>query len=88
MQTDDHLLARIRAEYDEMPGLRVTFSQACRLWQLDDASCRAVLAQLVVEGFLYRTHDGAYGAFRERRTPAKAALPDTRPTGVDAKRHA
>ncbi len=88
MQTDDRLLARIRAEYDEIPGLRLTFSQACRLWQLDDASCRAVLAQLVVEGFLYRTPDGAYGAFRERRRPAKAALPDTRPTGVDAKRRA
>ena len=89
MQTDDHLLARIRAEYDEMPGLRVTFSQACRLWQLDDTTCRAVLEQLVVERFLYCTPGGAYGAFpRARPKSAKAELPDTRPTGVDAKRPA
>ena len=89
MQTDDRLLARIRGEYDEMPGLRLTFSQACRLWQLDDTTCRAVLEQLVVERFLYRTHDGAYGAVpRARPRPAKAALPDTHPTGVDAKRPA
>ncbi len=89
MQTDDRLLARIRGEYDEMPGLRLTFSQACRLLQVDDTTCRAVLEQLVVERFLYRTHDGAYGTFPHARPrPAKAALPDTHPTGVDAKRPA
>ena len=89
MHTDDRLLARIRAEYDEMPGLRLTFSQACRLWQLDDTTCRAVLEQLVVERFLYRTRDDVYGACpRERPRQARAALADTGPTGVDAKRPA
>ena len=40
----DHLLNRIRAEYDEMPGLRVTKAQGQRLWGLDEAGCAAVLA--------------------------------------------
>lgn len=89
MHTDDRLLAHIRSEYDEMPGLRLTIPQACRLWQLDDTTCRAVLERLVVERFLYRTRDGAYGVFpRARPRPAKAALPDTHSTGVDAKRPA
>jgi hypothetical protein len=89
MSTDDRLLARIRGEYDEMPGLRLTLSQACRLWQLDGTTCLALLERLVVERFLHRTHDGTYIALgRARPKPAKAALPDTHPTGVHAKRRA
>ena len=89
MQTDDRLLARIRGEYNEMPGLGLTFSQACRLWQLDRTTGLAVLEQLVAERFLCRTHDGVYIAFaRVRPRPAKAVLPDTRPTGMHSKRPA
>ncbi len=89
MQTDDRLLARIRGEYDEMPGLRLTFSQACRLWQLDGTTGLAVLEQLVAERFLCLTHDGVYIALAHaRRKPAKAVLPDSRPTGVHSKRPA
>ena len=29
------LVQRVRGEFREMPGLRLTFAQACRLWQLD-----------------------------------------------------
>jgi hypothetical protein len=39
----DALLARIRGEYREMPGLRLTVAQACRLWQLDAPTCTAVI---------------------------------------------
>ena len=42
----------VRAEFLEMPGLRLTASQAQRLWDLDAANCRAVLSQLVAIGFL------------------------------------
>ena len=73
MTTPDRLLARIRGEYSEMPGLRLTFEQACRLWQIDAATCCSVLENLVAEGFLHRTHDGAYCAFPQTRAvPGKA----------------
>jgi hypothetical protein len=57
---DRHLLMRIRMEYIEMPGLRLTSRQASRLWNLDQAACEAILATLVEELFLSRTRDGSY----------------------------
>jgi hypothetical protein len=58
----DSLVARIRGEYREMPGLRLTFAQACRLWQVDASTCEAVLHTLLKEHFLTRTKDGAFVA--------------------------
>ena len=60
----DLLVARVRGEYREMPGLRLTCLQACRLWQIDRSVCEMLLESLVHEGFLYRTGDGAYIARR------------------------
>ena len=57
---DRHLLMRIRMEYVEMPGLRLTSRQAGRLWNLDQTACEEILATLVQELFLSRTSDGAY----------------------------
>ena len=54
------ILYRIRGEYREMPGLRLTPAQAQRLWGLDRAACDSLLAQLVSTGFLARTRDGAF----------------------------
>jgi hypothetical protein len=55
------LLWRIRAEYLEMPGLRLTVPQAERLCGGGDgASCQAVLDRLVEERFLCRKPDGTY----------------------------
>ena len=56
----ESLAARIRGEYGEMPGLRLTLAQACRLWQVDASTCATVIEHLVREAFLYRTADGAY----------------------------
>lgn len=56
----DDPLARIRAEYLEMPELRVTSKQACRLWGLDPTVCTALLNMLVDARFLRRTREGAY----------------------------
>ena len=79
MSTHDLLLARIRGEFREMPGLRLTFAQACRLWHLDAAHCRAVLEGLVAEGFIHQAHDGAYTAVAATRgTPLKATLASSR----------
>ena len=54
------LVVRVRGEYCEMPGLRLTISQACRLWQVETSTCERLLEQLVREGFLYKTDNGAY----------------------------
>jgi hypothetical protein len=51
---------RVRGEYLEMPGLRLTPEQARRLWRLDERSCERVLGALVHERFLARTSDGAF----------------------------
>ena len=53
-------LARIRAEYREMPGLRLTESQMRRLWSLDAATAARVLRTLLGERFLVRTAEGKY----------------------------
>ena len=72
------LLARIRGEYREMPGLRLTVPQACKLWQLDRERCLGLLEQLVTEGTLHRRSDGAYCAFPAiRPRPVKAVRVDT-----------
>ena len=54
------LIRRISAEYLEMPGLRVTASQAQRLFGLDATTCDNVLETLLQSGFLSRTSDGMF----------------------------
>jgi hypothetical protein len=56
----DRLLDIVRGEYLEMPGLRLTKSQAQRLWALDLNTCTALLATLEGTGFLRRTRGGDY----------------------------
>jgi len=56
----DSVVARVRGEYSEMPGLELTCAQACRLWHMHVSTCEQLLEQLVQEGFLCRTHKGAY----------------------------
>ena len=60
MPSRESLVARIRGECLEMPGLQLTFAQACRLWQLDAPACEMLLEQLVRETFFRKTPDGAY----------------------------
>jgi hypothetical protein len=57
---DEGIIARVRSEYHEMPGLRLTVAQAARLWQLDRLECEAVLDFLVRQRLLARTADGAF----------------------------
>jgi hypothetical protein len=54
------ILRRIRGEYNEMPGLRLTIAQAQRLWGLDRAECDAVVCALVDAKFLIRNRDGTF----------------------------
>ena len=58
--TRAQLLHRIKAEYMEMPGLRLTAAQAGRLWGLDSAACRDLLERLIAERFLQQRPDGTF----------------------------
>jgi hypothetical protein len=60
MPSLESLATRIRGEYREMPGLRLTVPQACRLWQIDARTCETLLDQLVRDAFLAKTDHGAY----------------------------
>jgi hypothetical protein len=53
------ILRRIRAEFSEMPGLKLTVAQAQRLWAIDPPTCERVIESLTGSGFLVRTRDGA-----------------------------
>jgi len=46
---------RILGEFREMPGLKVTLAQGCRLWALTPDACRPILDALVSKGFLKHT---------------------------------
>jgi hypothetical protein len=65
------ILLRIRAEYLEMPGLRLTRAQAQRLWGLDAETCLQFLEQLTSERFLDRSANGTYA----RRSDSATAFP-------------
>ena len=53
-------VTRIRAEFEEMPCLRVTHAEARRLFGLPDPAGAGVLRCLAREGFLVRTVRGEY----------------------------
>jgi hypothetical protein len=64
----DELALRVRGEFAEMPGLRLTVWQASKLWHTDRRTCESVLERLVREQFLSRTLDGAFVKLDTTRT--------------------
>jgi len=71
LRANEDALRRVRGEFLEMPGLRLTAGQARRLWGLDAGACDALLASLVDANFLFRTRDGA---FMRVEAPAPTAM--------------
>lgn len=53
------LVGRVRSEFNEMPDLRLTLTEASRLWGVDRDACRAVFDVLVAAAFLRWTTRGA-----------------------------
>ncbi len=53
-------LRLVRAEYEELPDLRLTQAEVERLWGLDPPTAIAILATLVSAGVLRKTSRGAY----------------------------
>jgi hypothetical protein len=54
------LLHRIRSEFNEMPGLRLTPAQAARLWGMERHTSERILDGLALAGFLSKNRAGAY----------------------------
>lgn len=72
----DRIVERVRGEFLEMPGLRLTGPQVRRLWHLDPATCDVILRRLVATHFLARdaSHQYARPSAVRALTMAKAAL--------------
>jgi hypothetical protein len=72
-------MERIRGEFLEMPGLRLTSAQAARLCGVEPTICQAVLDALLEMKFLRLSADGTYTRLTDgsqRATPAQG--PDER----------
>lgn len=57
---EERLLERIRAEYLEMPGLKLTLAQARKIFGLKTDEAKTLLKNLTEEGFLMCDTRGAY----------------------------
>jgi hypothetical protein len=69
------LIDRIRREFTDLPGLKLTPAQACRLWHVNEDVCRAAMTSLIGEGFLRQTPSGAFIALpTPRGRTVKAAI--------------
>ena len=75
MRTVQHEIERLRAEFTEMPGLRLTIPQAQRLCGLEGTLCRLVLDSLVDAKFLNRDSNGAYTRLTDEAIRHHAAKP-------------
>ncbi len=60
MIDEEKLNRRIRAEYIESPGLKLTRRQAQRLWGMDRETCDRMLDRMVEARFLRRRADDTY----------------------------
>ena len=58
--TVESALERLRGEYREMPGLRLTVEQVERLCGIDHVVCEALLDALVATRVLQVNPDGTY----------------------------
>jgi DNA-binding GntR family transcriptional regulator len=58
-QIAEALADRIRAEYSEVPGMRLTVVQAARFWGIGMTVCERALYELEHVGFLDRYQNGS-----------------------------
>jgi hypothetical protein len=66
-RVDRLLCERVRGEYREMPGLRLTLAQAARLFNLEVTRCADVLDALVRDGVLWTNGQQFVGSNVGRR---------------------
>ena len=78
----ERLHDRIRAEYLEMPGMRLTLQEVQRLCGIERTMCQMVLDSLVTARFLWASSDGHYARMVEGPSRRHAAWADADPNGV------
>jgi hypothetical protein len=78
---DQRVVERLRAEYLEMPGMKLRIEQVQRLCGIEQTMCKLVLDALVKTSFLCLKSDGTYVRLTEgsspRPRPAKAVVTST-----------
>jgi len=52
---DSDLLRQLRAEFEDLPAMRLTFEQVVRLLNVDAYTCADALQALMADGFLTRS---------------------------------
>jgi len=55
--TRDEVLARVRSDFFQLPGLKLTVAQAARLWAVGQELAQSILEDLNAAGFLIRDDD-------------------------------
>ena len=66
---DQRVLERVRAEYLEMPGLKLRSEQVQRRCGIEQTMCKLVLDALVRTSFLCLKSDGTYVRLTEGSSP-------------------
>jgi hypothetical protein len=79
---------RIRSEYLEMPGMRLTATQVQRLSGLEISVCSLVLDDLVRARFLYVGRDGSYSRAAEQHVRSRVAKAGLNTTLTQSSRRA
>ena len=86
---DQRVLDRLRAEYLEMPGMKLRIEQVQRLCGVEQTMCKLVLDALVKASFLCLKPDGTYMRLTEGSSPrprqVKSVLTST-PIGMTSRR--
>jgi hypothetical protein len=69
LSLNEEVLERVRAEYLEMPGMRLSSRQVQRLCGVEMATCTNVLDALVARKFLCLYPDGTYARSADGTLP-------------------
>jgi hypothetical protein len=65
----EQILERLRAEYLEMPGMRLNLEQVQRLCGIERSMCKVALDALVETKFLRLRSDGSYVRLADTSVP-------------------
>jgi hypothetical protein len=76
----EQVTGRLRAEYLEMPGMRLNLEQVQRLCGIERSMCKVALDALVETKFLCLRSDGSYVRLADASVPRqRASLTDLHP---------
>jgi hypothetical protein len=78
MRTVQDVIERLRAEFVEMPDLRLSAEQVERLCGVEHTMCQSILDALVDAKFLCRKPDGTYARLTDQSTLGERASSEPR----------